>query len=119
MFLLQAGGFENIFKNAHTQGQSIGGAFLGVLGVILIVHAGYQLFNYFIKGERGNISLIKVFIEIIVAVFLMTNGYENLKKFGDAGKGSLEELSKTIIIHPEMIGEFVVKPVVNAVKSLF
>lgn len=82
------------FTNLKTTLETWGGAFIGVVGAIMLIWAAIQIATAFIShGRGGHTNWLMIILMIIIGGCFFAGGFGIMKTLADVGKQTLEDLS--------------------------
>lgn len=85
---------ERLFENGADKGKVIGGAFIGLLGVVVFIFAGWYLAKIaFKKQERGS-HVVEAVIALCIGGLLAFGGFSLIEDVGNGGYDTVEDLGK-------------------------
>lgn len=78
------------FENGKDMAETAGGAFLGLIGVIALLVAGFKLFQK-LTNEQSRESWAKIVGLIVLGGVLLYGGYAMLANLAEGGKNTIDE----------------------------
>jgi drug/metabolite transporter (DMT)-like permease len=85
---------EQFFKNGQNIGKAIGGAFLGLIGVIAVIAGGTYLGVVAFKKQQRGTYVVHAVIALIIGGALAFGGYSLFDSMAQGGYDKTEELGK-------------------------
>lgn len=85
---------EQFFKNGQNIGKTVGGAFLGLVGVIAIIAGGTYLGVIAFKKQQRGSYVVHAVIAIVIGGALAFGGYSLFDSMAQGGYDKAEELGK-------------------------
>ncbi|WP_341775909.1 hypothetical protein [Staphylococcus hyicus] len=82
----------NFFKNAQNIGKTIGGAFLGLLGIIALIYGGAYLYQVATSNQQKGGLVVKAIIAFIIGGMLVVGGFKLIEDIATGGYNQVEKL---------------------------
>lgn len=80
-------------ENATDSIQGWGGLFLILIGVVMIIVAGYKIATG-LMSDRAQVSWVKVVVLLIAGGVLAFGGYQIISDMASLGKNTIEQLGQ-------------------------
>lgn len=89
---------QSFFENANSTAQTMGGAFLTLMGSIAVIYGGFLLIRKLMSGQQNQDSWVKIVLLIIIGGALMVSGFTLIRQIAEGGQGTIKDLGNATML---------------------
>lgn len=89
---------QSFFQNANSTAQTMGNAFLILMGSIAVIYGGFLLIRKLMSGQQNQDSWVKIVLLIIIGGAIMVTGFSLLSTIAEGGQGTIKDLGNATML---------------------